>query len=62
MAAVVSDASVLISLGAVQQLHLLRDFYQEVIVPDAVWREVTAGASALPGANEDDPGQPRWLA
>ena len=36
MPVVISDASVLISLGAVRQLHLLRDFYLEVVVPDAV--------------------------
>jgi len=50
MAAVVSDASVLICLGAAGQVHLLRDFYLEVIVPDAVWREVTVAAASLPGA------------
>jgi hypothetical protein len=52
MAAVVSDASVLICLGAAGQIHLLRDFYQEVVVPDAVWREVTVAAASLPGAKE----------
>lgn len=50
MPAVVSDASVLISLGALQQLHLLRDFFQEILVPDAVWREVTVVAASRPGA------------
>lgn len=42
MPAVVSDASVLICLGAVQQLQLLKEFYGEVLVPNAVWLEVTA--------------------
>ena len=52
MSAVVSDASVLICLGATQQLYLLRDFYQKILVPDAVWREVTGAAASRAGAKE----------
>ena len=52
MPAVVSDASVLICLGAVGQIHLLKDFFQEVFVPDAVWQEVTVGAAMRAGAKE----------
>jgi predicted nucleic acid-binding protein len=50
MPAVVSDSSVLICLAVAGQYHLLREFYGEIIVPEAVWREVTA--SSAPGANE----------
>jgi uncharacterized protein len=49
---VVSDASVLICLWALRQLQLLRDFYQEIVVPDAVWQEVTVAAASRPGASE----------
>lgn len=52
MAVVVSDASVLISLAAVGQIHLLREFFEKILVPDAVWREVTAAGASLPGAKE----------
>ena len=52
MPGVVSDASVLISLGGAQQLHLLRDFYHEVFVPTTVWQEVTGLGVVLPGAKE----------
>lgn len=52
MPAVVSDASVLICLGALGQLHLLRTFYQEILVPEAVWQEVTVAAASRPGAQE----------
>ena len=52
MPAVVSDASVLICLGAVGQLHLLKAFYEEIFVPDAVWREVTAASGPCTGATE----------
>jgi uncharacterized protein len=51
MPAVISDASVLICLGAVGQIDLLREFYTEVLVPPAVWAEVTS-AGARPGAAE----------
>ena len=52
MPAVVSDASVLICLGAVRQLHLLHEFYQTIIVPHAVWQEITTAGASLPGAKE----------
>lgn len=52
MPAVVSDASVLICLGAVGQIYLLKDFFQDVFVPDAVWQEVTVGAAMRAGARE----------
>jgi len=52
MPAVVSDASVLICLGAVQQLQLLKEFYEEVYVPNAVWREVTAATGPRAGVTE----------
>jgi uncharacterized protein len=62
MPAVVSDASVLICLGALRQLQLLRDFYREILVPDAVWREVTITAASRPGAHETiQAGQQGWL-
>jgi predicted nucleic acid-binding protein len=51
MPVVISDASVLICLGAVGQIELLRAFYTEVLVPPAVWAEVTR-AGGRPGAAE----------
>lgn len=51
MPTVISDASVLIDLGAVGLIELLREFYGEVFVPPAVWREVTI-AGLRPGAAE----------
>lgn len=52
MAAVVSDASVLISLAAIRQFGLLSVLYREIIVPDAVWREITGPSPKAPGAPE----------
>jgi hypothetical protein len=37
---VVSDASPLIALAAVQQLDLLRTLYGEILIPPAVYAEV----------------------
>lgn len=51
MPAVISDASVLICLGGIGQIELLREFYTEVLVPPAVWAEVTS-AGSRPGAAE----------
>jgi len=52
MPAVVSDASVLISLGATGHFDLLKDFYQTVLIPIAVWQEITASPLPLPGTTE----------
>jgi predicted nucleic acid-binding protein len=51
MPTVISDASVLIALGAAGLSGLLREFYSDVLVPPAVWDEVTQ-AGARPGAAE----------
>jgi predicted nucleic acid-binding protein len=47
---VVSDASPLISLAVVGFLDVLRSLYGRVIIPEAVYQEITAGVSGLPGA------------
>ena len=51
MPTVISDASVLICFGAAGQIELLREFYREVLVPPAVWAEVTT-AGTRPGTEE----------
>jgi uncharacterized protein len=52
MPAVVSDSSVLISLGATGHFGLRKDFYQTVLVPNAVWQEITGSPLPLPGTTE----------
>jgi uncharacterized protein len=51
---VVSDSSSLIALAAVGHLEVLRGLYGEVIIPSAVWTEVTTpnrpGAADIQGA------------
>ena len=41
MAVVVSDASPLICLAAIRHFSLLRLLYGEVLIPEAVWQEIT---------------------
>lgn len=47
----VSNASPIINLAAIGQLDLLRVLYERVVVPQAVCREILAGAEQ-PGAHE----------
>ena len=49
---VISDASPLIALAMVKQLDLLRALYGEVVVPAAVYDEITAVYPAAPGASD----------
>lgn len=52
MPVVVSDSSPLIYLSWVGQFDLLRRLYGTVLIPGAVWSEVTLGGVALTGADE----------
>lgn len=47
---VVSDASPLISLAAVQHLELLQQLYAEVLIPETVHHEIAATDPSAPGA------------
>lgn len=51
MAAVV-DSNALIGLAKGRVFHLLREVFGEVILPDAVWREVVDQGRGLPGEAE----------
>jgi hypothetical protein len=48
--AIVADSSPLIALAIVEQLALLPQLYDRVLVPPAVWNEVTVQGIGLPGA------------
>lgn len=49
---IVSNASPLINLVRIGQLNLLRQLYNEIVIPEAVWREVVIEGSGQPGADE----------
>ncbi len=52
MPSVVADSSVLIHLAAIGRLILLRDFYEKIWIPPAVWKEVVEEGYGRPGARE----------
>jgi predicted nucleic acid-binding protein len=49
---VVSNTSPIINLAAVGKLELLRDLYQRILVPEAVYSEITVRGQGQPGALE----------
>ena len=49
---VVADSGPLIALARIKQLPLLPKLFKEIIVPNAVWDEVTVKGKGSPGANE----------
>ena len=40
MPLVITDSSTLIHLASIGQLHLLKDFYETITIPPAIWTEV----------------------
>jgi len=52
MGSVVSDSSVLIHLASIGQLGLLREIFECITVPPAVWREVVLQGRGISGALE----------
>lgn len=55
----VSNSSPLISLARIGQLGLLRQLHGEMVIPDAVWREVVIAGAGQPGA--DDVRTATWI-
>jgi predicted nucleic acid-binding protein len=49
---IVSNASPLINLARIGKLGLLQELYGELIIPEAVWREVVIEGAGQPGADE----------
>jgi uncharacterized protein len=49
-ALVIADSSPLISLAIIKQLDLLPQLYKSVLLPPAVWDEVSVQGAGLPGA------------
>jgi predicted nucleic acid-binding protein len=49
---IISDTSVITNLAAIQHLHLLPQLYSQVIIPEAVYRELAEIDPPVPGALE----------
>jgi hypothetical protein len=56
---IVADSSPLIALAVIDQLELLSRLYAKVLIPPAVWDEVTVQGEGLPGAQAIR--QAQWL-
>lgn len=37
---IIADTGALISLGHIEKLHLIQDFFGEVLIPEMVWQEL----------------------
>ena len=49
---VVADSSPLIAMGRIGQLEILHAVFGQLLVPDAVWREVVEAAGDKPGSSD----------
>lgn len=62
MPGAVSDSSTLIHLALLDRLDLLRQFYDEVLIPPAVWKEVVEQGQGRAGAREvEEAARSGWL-
>jgi predicted nucleic acid-binding protein len=62
MPGVVSDSSTLILLAVLDRVALLQEFYGQVLVPPAVWREVVEEGQGRAGVREvEDAARSGWL-
>lgn len=62
MPLIISDSSTLIHLAGIGRLALLREFYGEITIPLAVWREVVVEGQGRVGAVEvDEAYQIGWI-
>lgn len=52
MTAVISDTSPITSLAAISRLNLLQQLYGSIIIPEAVYRELTGVGTPVPGTVE----------
>lgn len=48
---IISNSSPLINLAAINKLDLLPKLYAEIIIPDAVWKEVVIDGKGQPGSD-----------
>ncbi len=56
---VVSNTSPIINFAVIGHLELLKDLYAKVIIPPAVYHEITIKGASQPGADEID--KLRWI-
>jgi predicted nucleic acid-binding protein len=57
---VVTNSTPIISLAKINKLHLLRDIFGEIYVPNAVYKEVALKGKGRPGSKEIE--EAEWVA
>ena len=53
----VSDSSTLIHSAGIGRLSLLMEFYEKILIPPAVWKEVVEEGRSRPGVREVEEGR-----
>ena len=58
---VVSDSSPLISLSKIKYFSLLKDLFNKIIIPSAVFQEIVITGEGKPGAKETNKSLNKWI-
>jgi len=61
MRKIISNASPLIGLCSISLLHILKELWNEIIIPEAVYREVVINGSGKPGASVIAEACHKWI-
>lgn len=61
MPLVISNASPLIALSGIDHLNILRELWNEVLIPDAVYKEVVTDGRGKPGADKTAAACGDWI-
>jgi len=57
----ISNASPLIGLAGIEQLHILKRLWSEIVIPDAVYKEVVIEGKGKQGANAIEKACKEWI-
>lgn len=57
----ISNASPLIGLARIEQLHILKRLWSEIVIPDAVYKEVVIEGKGKQGANAIEEACKEWI-
>lgn len=61
MPVIISNASPLIGLAGIEQLHILKKLWSEIVIPEAVYREVVIDGKGKPGASTIEEACKEWI-
>lgn len=61
MPVIISNASPLIGLAGIEQLHILKRLWSEIVIPEAVYKEVVIEGKGKQGANTIEKACKEWI-